>query len=318
MILHPKIPSAQRAKDRRDRFARLHRSLERVFDSYPGPESFLLLVCKEVTDSLRTEPNGLGLPPKLRTELPNLATELVSAFLRIRSSPGLMKNTDNRIQYPLRDCLSSQRIQSIAPAGGFPGDWLSQFLALRDLSQFVVGASLQYSVNRETRDVRLQSSSARARNAVLRTLENIRLPPHLSQLDMIAAFSDTFRVVLPETLNMGRSSLEEQADESDLDAIDALCARLNDRQVVHRVSDREMMHNVSQITRNIELLDDPSGHFKGSRPRLFALNCGKSHIVGESELKKAEKAHFPVSFYLLLFSDLEFPSLDTSHNLCCP
>lgn len=162
------------------------------------------------------------------------------------------------------------------------------------MSQFVVGASLQYSVNQETRDVRLQSSSARTRNAVLRTLENIRLPPHLSQLDMISTFSDTFRVVLPDTLNLGRSSLDGQADESDIDAIDALCSRLDDRQAVHRVSDREMMHNISQITRNIEFLDDPSGHFKGPRPRLFALNCGSCHVVGETQLKKAENNKFPV------------------------
>ncbi|KUJ09208.1 uncharacterized protein LY89DRAFT_740943 [Mollisia scopiformis] len=274
LILHPKIPSSQRAKDRRDRFARLHRSLERIFDSYPGPESFLLLVCKEITDSLRSEPNGLGLPQKLKTELPNLATEL----------------------YPIRDCLSSEYVTSIAPADGFPGDWLSQFLALRDVSQFVVGASLQYSVNQETRDVRLQSCSARTRNAVLRTLENIRLPHHLSQLDMIATFSETFRVVLPETLNLRRNSLDGQEDESDIDAIDALCARLNDRQVLHRVSDRELMHNVSQITRNIELLDDPSGHFKGPRPRLFALNCGSCHIVGETQLRNAEDCGFPLDF----------------------
>jgi hypothetical protein len=77
LTLHPKIPSNQRAKDRRDRFARVHRSLERVFDSYPGPESFLLLVCKDVTDSLRTEPDGIALPPRLKAELPNLASELV-------------------------------------------------------------------------------------------------------------------------------------------------------------------------------------------------------------------------------------------------
>ena len=77
LTLHPKIPASQRVKDRRDRFARIHRSLERIFDSYPGQESFLLLVCREITDSLRTEPNGLALPLKLRSELPNLASELV-------------------------------------------------------------------------------------------------------------------------------------------------------------------------------------------------------------------------------------------------
>lgn len=78
LTLHPKAPSNQRAKDRRERFARVHRSLERIYDSYPGPKSFLLTVCKEITDSLRTEPNALALPLRLRYELPNLATELVS------------------------------------------------------------------------------------------------------------------------------------------------------------------------------------------------------------------------------------------------
>ena len=76
LTLHPKIPSS-RAKDRRDRFARVHRQLEQIFDSYSGPESFLLLVCRDITDSLRADPNGLALPPRLRRELPNLASELV-------------------------------------------------------------------------------------------------------------------------------------------------------------------------------------------------------------------------------------------------
>lgn len=77
LTLHPKAPTNQRAKDRRERFARIHRSLERLYDSYPGPKSFLLLVCKEITDSLRAEPNAVALPARLRFELPNLATDLV-------------------------------------------------------------------------------------------------------------------------------------------------------------------------------------------------------------------------------------------------
>lgn len=77
LTLHPKAPVNQRAKDRRDRFARIHGSLERLYDSYPGQKSFLLLICKEITDSLRTEPNALALPTRLRYELPNVATDLV-------------------------------------------------------------------------------------------------------------------------------------------------------------------------------------------------------------------------------------------------
>lgn len=79
LTLHPKAPTNQRAKDRRERFARIHRSLERLYDSYPGPKSFLLLVCKDITDSLRIAPNALTLPSKLRSELPNLSTDLVSS-----------------------------------------------------------------------------------------------------------------------------------------------------------------------------------------------------------------------------------------------
>lgn len=77
ITLHPRIPSNQRGKDQRDRFARVHKLLERIFDSYPPPESSLLLVCRETTDLLRMRPNGLLLPPRLKTDLPNVATKLV-------------------------------------------------------------------------------------------------------------------------------------------------------------------------------------------------------------------------------------------------
>lgn len=79
ITLHPRIPSNQRGKDQRDRFARVHKLLERIFDSYPPPESALLLVCRETTDLLRTRPNGLILPARLKSELPNVATKLVSS-----------------------------------------------------------------------------------------------------------------------------------------------------------------------------------------------------------------------------------------------
>lgn len=274
LILHPKVPSNQKAKDRRDRFARIHRSLERVFDSYPGPESFLLLICKEVTDSLRTEPNGLALPPRMRSELPNLASEL----------------------YPLPECLSSQYVANIVPQDGFPGNWLAQFMALRDVSHFIVGASVQYAVNRETRDMRLQSSSARTRSAVLHALENIRIPAHLSKVDLVANFSDTFRIILPDTLSLARrGSTEGCADENDIDAIDALCSRLSDRQVVNRVSDREMMHSVTEVTRSVELLDDPGGKSRAARPKVFVLNCEACHIVGESQLKDSNRVIYTPS-----------------------
>jgi hypothetical protein len=181
------------------------------------------------------------------------------------------------------------------PLDGFPGDWLSQFLALRDVSHFVVGASVQYIVNQETRDMRLQSSSARTRNAVLRALDNIRLPRHLSRYDLLATISDTFRIVLPDTLNMGRrGSSESHLDENEIDALDALCKRLSDRQIVHRVSDRESMHRISQVNRKIELLDDPSGQFRSFRPMIFVVNCGQCHVVGDTQLQNSELFNYSV------------------------
>ena len=82
-----------------------------------------------------------------------------------------------------------------------------------------------------------------------------------------------------------RQSSESHIDESEMDAIDALCSRLSHRQIVHRVSDRELMHGISEITRNIALLDDPSGQFRAVRPRLYTFNCSKCHLVGDSELR---------------------------------
>lgn len=78
LTLHPKDPENSRSKDRRQRFARLHGWLEHVCDSYTGSHSFLLLVCKEVTDSLRKQKlDALLLPERLRDGLQDLASELV-------------------------------------------------------------------------------------------------------------------------------------------------------------------------------------------------------------------------------------------------
>lgn len=196
-------------------------------------------------------------------------------------------------QYPLPECLSSQYVSTIVQEDGFSGDWLPQFLALRDVSQFVVGASVQYAVNRETRNMRLQSSSARTRNAVLHALDNMRIPGQLSKADLVSTFSETFRIILPDTPSLvRRSSTGSQGEETEMDAIDSLCAKLTDRQIIHRVTDREMMHNVSKITKYISLLDDPSG--LSVQPRLYATNCPKCHLIGESQLKSFENLKIPV------------------------
>jgi hypothetical protein len=202
------------------------------------------------------------------------------------------------VQYPLTECLSSQYVATIVPQHGFASqDWVPQYLALRDISQFLVGASIQYSVNRETRDVRLQSSSARTRNAVLLAVDNLRMPEHLSHFDIAAPFSETFRVILPDTPHaIGPDSVTANSHETKMDATDALCLRLCDRMVIHRVSDREMMHSLSELSRSLSLLDDPSASLlRPVRPRLYALNCPHAHLAGDTQLRSTSNLKFPVS-----------------------
>jgi hypothetical protein len=154
---------------------------------------------------------------------------------------------------------------------------------------------VQYAANRETRAVRLRECSAMTRNAVLGVLEQIRMPQHLSKLDLLATFSETFRIALPDTPVVSRrGSSELQTDEHEIDAIEALCARLNDRQVIQRVSDRDLMRSISEVTRNIARLDDPSGQFRVAKPRLYVQNCSKCHIAGDSQLRYTGKINVRV------------------------
>lgn len=215
-------------------------------------------------------------------------------------------------QYPLPECLSSQYISELVPTGRDGGglsdsnNWLYEFLTLRDISHFIVGASIQYAANQETRDVRLQSSSARSRNAILRALNALRLPAHFPKPDLVASFNSIFRVILPDTLDLSSPSSSSPAPEDfplspaaaaaadsvdiedvELDALDALGARLTERQIVHRVSDGEMMHGMSQVIREVVVQDNPSGHqhIGASRPNLHVLNCPECHLVGGAQLR---------------------------------
>ncbi|KLJ11601.1 hypothetical protein EMPG_13224 [Blastomyces silverae] len=273
LSLHPKAPTGQRAKDRRERFSRIHRSLERVYDSYPGPKSFLLQVCKEVTGSLRSDPDSLALPSGLRYELPNLGSEL----------------------YPLAHCLLPESVSTIVPRDGSSDDWLCQLMALRDVTLFVVGANIQYAVNTGTRSPQLQALSSETRNTVLTALDSLRLPHHLSKADLIASFSDYFRIVLPNTPNVTtQDSSESEDDENVADALDALCQNLSCRRLISRVSDREVVHSITEIARSIALSDDPSGQFRASRPSLYVLNCRGCHLVGYSQLRYLENIDIPL------------------------
>jgi hypothetical protein len=132
------------------------------------------------------------------------------------------------------------------------------------------------------------------RNVILQTLSRIQMPAHLSRVRMQATFSEIFRIVLSDTPNLGNPGQCE--DENVIDAIDSLCARLTDRQVIHRVSDWEMTHNIAAITRNLAALDDPTGQLKGTiSPRLYVMNCSRCHLVGSSQLRKFGNPKLPVS-----------------------
>lgn len=146
--------------------------------------------------------------------------------------------------------------------------------------------------------MRLQVTSAKTRNAVLQVLEYIHMPQHLNKIDLIGTFADIFRIILPDTLNIARRDSSDSDDEHESDALDALCVRLSERQIVNRLSDHEMMSSISLVTREIELLDDPAGQFRASRPRLYALNCKNCHIVGESQLRRSDNYSLLVSLQL--------------------
>ena len=78
LTLHPRPAAAHRA--RRDRFARIRKDLEQVFDSYPGDKSFLLLAARDVANQLCADADALALPRRLGHELPSLTSELVFSF----------------------------------------------------------------------------------------------------------------------------------------------------------------------------------------------------------------------------------------------
>ena len=204
------------------------------------------------------------------------------------------------IQYPLPECLSSTYVATIVSQNNRPDLWLSSCLALRDVAHFVVAASIQYTIKGETRDVQLQASSARTRNAVLGSLDRLGPPPQVSYVELTRMFSDIFQIILPETPSLAPEDVRGfPRDECEIDAIDAFCRSLFNRQMLHRVSDRQMMRSVSEITRNISLLDDPSGQSKSMLPRIYALNCQACHIAGETLLSEMESLEFPVRPYAI-------------------
>ncbi|GIK07553.1 hypothetical protein Aspvir_003219 [Aspergillus viridinutans] len=260
LLLHPKPPPNSRLRDRRDRFARVHRALERVCDNYPSTHSSYLGVCRAIADALRAEPDALTLPSRLKQELPSLTGDL----------------------YPLPDCLSSSSVATIVPQHGSLQSWLSQLLGLYDVSQFVVGANIQFAVNtRKFCDPELERASKSSRDAVLHALNRIRLPPYVSAGHLIPMISEDFRIILPDTPSL----VQHRHDGNMVDALEALRERLGHRLMIHRVSDGAMMHSVSQITKYIELLDDPSDQLRSASPALYVVNCQECHLLGSSQVR---------------------------------
>jgi hypothetical protein len=126
----------------------------------------------------------------------------------------------------------------------------------------------------------------------------MRLPGYLTKIDLITTFNESFRIILPDTSIIAmRDSRESHVDEWELDAIDILCAKISDRQIINRVSDREAIQSISKIIRKIETFNDESGQKRSIRPKIYSVNCPKCHLLGDTDLIHArnEGLRLPVS-----------------------
>ncbi|KAM5490654.1 hypothetical protein MaudMau93_002460 [Microsporum audouinii] len=271
LSFHPKgLPDI---KDQKHRFARIHRLLDRLHDRFPGPRPCLLLICRDMANALRMDPTSLPLPTKLKREIPNLALDL----------------------YPLPECLSDRYVSTIVEQEGPSVNWLTQFLALRDITQFVIGASIQYAVSDETEDVYLPSSCAKTRNAILGSLDKIRMPNNYPKLELLSMFSEAFRTILPDTppINGFRNHSGLLGDVNGVEAIKSFCLSLSNRQIIHRSSDGPLIRAIAEVNRRITLLDDPNETSEGIVPRVYALNCKSCHLAGDTQLQVLEHLEFP-------------------------
>ncbi|KAI9150462.1 hypothetical protein HJFPF1_10229 [Paramyrothecium foliicola] len=263
LVLHPRGLVTQRAKEGRDRLARVHKALERVFDSYPGDKSVELILCKELTNKLHTNPNSLGLPQRLRNELPNLTTDL----------------------YPLPGCLCPPHIRSLVPDHQSSDIWLAQYLTLRDITLFIAGASIDATLNSDNPSHDVWSACADSRDAVLHTVDAINVPDHIAKPELTASLVELYRIILPNTPNLNHTGyVEEDSSGLELDALENLAVWCSDRQIVHRVSDGEMVHGVSQILRDIAD-DNTGGHSGNTCDGIYVVNCSQCHFIRGSQLK---------------------------------
>jgi hypothetical protein len=155
---------------------------------------------------------------------------------------------------------------------------------------------VQYVDQNEPRDIILQKMSGDARDAVLQGIEAINMHPYFDKKDLSRSFAHAFRTVLPEPpTHIRQKSAMSYIEDNEMDALDALHAKLSDRQIVNRASDHAMISGVSKVTRNIELLDDPTSQARVGPPKLYAVNCKKCHIVGDGQLRRSDNRRFSVS-----------------------
>lgn len=145
---------------------------------------------------------------------------------------------------------------------------------------------VQYEANGEVHDPRLRASCAQCRDDVLGALDNLRIPSHLTRVELVASFVALFRVVLEDTPAAPEPDLGPYDDDFELDALDALCLRLSERQAVHRASDVHCQAGVSEVVTRLVLQDDPTGQLRGT-PGVYATNCPECHFVGASRLRSS-------------------------------
>jgi hypothetical protein len=125
----------------------------------------------------------------------------------------------------------------------------------------------------------------RARNTILNALITMHLPSNLSTMEMVSVVGTTFRLILPNTPQIGRWDTAEPAfdDYQALDALESFAEKLSEREVVHRVSDKELMHSVSQVITTI-VQEDPGSQYLG-RPGLYMTNCPDFHLLGSTTIR---------------------------------
>lgn len=139
------------------------------------------------------------------------------------------------------------------------------------------------------------------------------MPPQLSRVELTKMFGDIFQIILPDTPSLATEDARVYVgDEYEVDAMDDFCRSLSNRQMLHRVSDRQMMRGISDVTRSISLLDDPSGQHKSTYPRIYVLNCRACHFAGDTQLNYAENLEFPVRLFLLRDSHMHTTETQTS------